>query len=44
MCGDLDCVKALARQHRELTIMFGNIVMKTGTETELSQIVIEELK
>ena len=33
MCGGLDCVKTLARQHNELTKLFGNIVMKTRTET-----------
>ena len=35
MWGDLDCVKSLARQHKQLTILFGNTVMKTKTETEL---------
>ena len=35
MCGDLDCVKTLAKQHKQLLIIFGNIVMKTKTETEL---------
>ena len=35
MCGDLDCVKTLAKQHKQLTILFGNIVMKAKTETEL---------
>ena len=24
MCGDLDCVKTLAKQHKQLTILFGN--------------------
>ena len=35
MCGGLDCVRTLSRQHKQLTILFGNIVMKTRTETEL---------
>ena len=35
VCGGLDCVKTLARQHKQLTILFGNVVMKTKTETEL---------
>ena len=35
MCGDLDCVKTLAKQHKQLTILFGNIVMKAKTKTEL---------
>ena len=35
MCGGLDCVKTLAKQHRQLTILFGNIVLKAKTETEL---------
>ena len=30
-----DCVKTLAKQHKQLTILFGNIVMKAKTETEL---------
>ena len=33
--GDLDCVKTLEKQHKQLTILFGNIVMKAKTETEL---------
>ena len=33
--GDLDCVKTLARQHKQLTILFGNVLMKAKTETEL---------
>ena len=28
MCGGLDCVKTLARQHKQLMILFWNIVMK----------------
>ena len=35
MCGGLDCVKTLAKQHKQLTLLFGNIVMKAKTETEL---------
>ena len=35
ICGSLDCLKTLERQHQQLTIMFGNIVMKAKTETEL---------
>ena len=35
ICGSLDCVKTLEKQHEQLTILFGNIVMKTKTETEL---------
>ena len=34
VCGGLDCVKTLKKQHKQLTILFGNIVMKTRTETE----------
>ena len=34
--GGLDCVTTLAKQHKQLTILFGNIVMKAKTETELS--------
>ena len=33
--GGLDCVKTLEKQHKQLTILFGNIVMKAKTETEL---------
>ena len=33
--GDLDCVKTLEKQHKQLTILFGNTVMKAKTETEL---------
>ena len=29
-------MKTLARQHKQLTILFGNTVMKTRTETELN--------
>ena len=35
VCGGLDCVKTLEKQHKLLTVMFGNIVMKAKTETEL---------
>ena len=35
ICGGLDCVKTLEKQHKQLTILFGNIVMKARTETEL---------
>ena len=35
VCGGLDCVKTLEKQHKRLTILFGNIVIKTKTETEL---------
>ena len=34
ICGGLDCVKTLAKQHKQLTIFYGNIVMKAKTETE----------
>ena len=33
--GCLDLVKTLEKQHKQLTILFGNIVMKAKTETEL---------
>ena len=35
MCGGLDCVKTLAKQHKQLTILFGNIVRKAKMEMEL---------
>ena len=35
VCGGLDCMKTLEKQHKQLTILFGNIVMKAKTETEL---------
>ena len=35
VCGGLDCVKTLERQHKQLTVLFGNIVMKARPETEL---------
>ena len=35
LCVGLDCVKTIAKQHKQLTILFGNVVMKAKTETEL---------
>ena len=35
MCGGIDCVKIFAKQHKQLTILFGNVVMKAKTEAEL---------
>ena len=35
ICGGLDCVKTLEKQHKQLMILFGNLVMKARTETEL---------
>ena len=35
VCGGLDCVKTLEKQHKHLTVLFGNVVMKATTETEL---------
>ena len=39
VCGGLDCVKTLERQHKQLTILFGNVVMKAkdgnGTDRRL---------
>ena len=35
MCGDLDCMKTLAEQHKQSTILFGNMVMKAKTQTNL---------
>ena len=35
VCGGLDCVKTLERQHKQLTVLFGNILMEARTETEL---------
>ena len=34
ICGGLDCVKTLEKQHKQLTILFGNNVMKAKTEKE----------
>ena len=36
VCGGPDCVKTLERQHKQLTILFDNVVMKARTETELT--------
>ena len=33
--GGRDCVKTLEKQHKQLTILFGNIVMKAKIETDL---------
>ena len=35
MCGAFDCVKSLAKQHKQLTVLLRNIVMKAETEMEL---------
>ena len=35
VCGSLDSVKTLEKQDKQLTTLFGNIVMKAKTETEL---------
>ena len=35
VCGGLDCVKNLEKQHKQLAILFGSIVMKVKTETDL---------
>ena len=35
ICGVLDCVKTLEKQHKQWMILFGNIVMKAKKETEL---------
>ena len=35
ICGGFDCTKTLANQHKQLTILLGNIVLKAKTETEL---------
>ena len=35
ICGGLDCVKTLAKQHKQLMILIGNIVMKAKTERKL---------
>ena len=37
VCGGLDCVKTLEKQHKQLTVLFGNVVMKARTETELNR-------
>ena len=41
VCGGLDCMKTLEKQHKQLTVLFGNIVMKArtngnGTDSGLS--------
>ena len=35
VCGSLDCLKTLERQRKQLTILFGNVMMRARTETEL---------
>ena len=35
ICGVLDCVETLAKQHKQLAVLFGNIVMKANTDTVL---------
>ena len=35
ICGGLDCVKTLEKQHKQLTILFENIAIKAEWETEL---------
>ena len=35
VCGSLDCLKTLEKQHKQLKILFRNIVMKAKTATEL---------
>ena len=35
MCGGLNSVKTLENQHKQLTVLFWNIIMKAKTETEL---------
>ena len=35
MCGGLDCAKTLAKQHKQLSVMYGNIIKKAKTEFEL---------
>ena len=44
MCGGLDCLKTLAEQHKQLTVLFGNIIMKAKTETELIADFTKELR
>ena len=34
ICGGLDCAKTMEKQHKQLTILFRNIVMKPKMETE----------
>ena len=35
ICGGLHCLKTLKKQHKQITILFGNIVMKAKMETEV---------
>ena len=35
ICGGLGCVKTLAKEHKQLAILFWNIVLKAKTDTEL---------
>ena len=35
-CRGLNCVKTIAKQHKQLLILLGNLVMTTKTETELN--------
>ena len=35
ICGGLGCEKTLAKQRKQLTILFRNIVMKAKSETEV---------
>ena len=35
VCGGLDCVKTLEKQHKQSMVLFWNIVMKAKTETKL---------
>ena len=35
ICGGLDCVRTLAKQHKQLVIVSRNVVMKKKTETQL---------
>ena len=35
VCGGPDCVKTPEKQYKQLSILFGNFVMKAKTETEL---------
>ena len=42
ICGGLDCVKTLEKQHKQLTIMSGNIVTKAKTERRESWLAREK--
>ena len=35
VCGGQNCVKTLEKQHKQLTVLFGNVVMKARTKTEV---------